>query len=76
MWHIGGARQQRAVRHGSWKRYAAGGATFLFDLSKDIGERHDVASVRADLVKELRQKFVVWDKDVESEFKLRSKPTP
>jgi hypothetical protein len=50
-------------------------SVFLFDLSQDIGERNDLSSVRQDLVKELRQKFVDWEKDVDSEFKLRTKPT-
>ena len=65
----------RAVRRGPWKLLADGQALFLFDLSKDIGERTDLSSVRQDLVKELRQKIVDWEKDVDSEFKLRTKPT-
>ena len=69
------SRVMRAVRRGSWKLLADGQALFLFDLSKDIGERTDLSSVRQDLVKELRQKIVDWEKDVDSEFKLRTKPT-
>jgi arylsulfatase A-like enzyme len=75
-WRVLNARQQRAVRQGSWKLLADGGAVFLFDLSKDIGERTDLALTRPDLVKELRQKHVAWEKDVDAEFKLQAKPTP
>jgi arylsulfatase A-like enzyme len=74
-WRTPNARVMRAVRRGSWKLLADGQALFLFDLSKDIGERNDLSSVRQDLVKELRQKIVDWEKDVDSEFKLRTKPT-
>jgi arylsulfatase A-like enzyme len=74
-WRTPNARPMRAVRHGQWKLLADGQAIFLFDLSKDIGERNDLSSVRQDLVTELRQKIVAWEKDVDSEFKLRTKPT-
>ena len=74
-WRTPNARVMRAVRRGSWKLLADGQALFLFDLSKDIGERNDLSPLRQDLVKELRQKIVDWEKDVDSEFKLRNKPT-
>jgi arylsulfatase A-like enzyme len=74
-WRTPNARPMRAVRHGQWKLLADGQAIFLFDLSKDIGERNDLSSVRQDLVTELRQKIVAWEKDVDSEFKFRTKPT-
>jgi len=76
-WRVRNAnRQQRAIRHGLWKLLADGGAMFLFDLSKDIGERTDLASTRPDLVRELREKHINWEKDVDSELKLQQKPTP
>jgi arylsulfatase A-like enzyme len=68
---INPARQQRAVRQGSWKLLADGGAVFLFDLSNDVGERVDLALTRPDLVTELREKYINWQKDVDSEFKLQ-----
>jgi arylsulfatase A-like enzyme len=74
-WRTANARVMRAVRRGPWKLLADGQAVFLFDLSKDIGERNDLSSIRQDLVKDLRQKIVDWEKDVDSEFKLRTKPT-
>jgi arylsulfatase A-like enzyme len=43
---------KQVVRQGAWKgiRSAADGAFELYDLSKDIGEKHDVAAVNPDVV--------------------------
>jgi arylsulfatase A len=65
------ARQQRAVRHGNWKLLMDGGALLLFDLSKDIGERNDLAAVRSDIVADLRQRYLAWEKEVEAEARTR-----
>jgi arylsulfatase A-like enzyme len=71
-WRIAGpARQQRAVRQGSWKLLVDGGQFLLFDLSKDIGERNDLAMKRPDLVAHLRQQIANWEKDVDSEAKIQ-----
>jgi arylsulfatase A-like enzyme len=69
----GGGREQRAVRHGNWKLLADGGAVMLFDLSKDVGERNDLAMTRQDLVIQLRDRFVEWQKDVDAEMKTHNK---
>jgi arylsulfatase A-like enzyme len=68
----GGGRQQRAVRHGNWKLLADGAAVMLFDLSTDIGERNDLAMTRQDLVIQLRDRFVEWQKDVDAEAKTKT----
>jgi arylsulfatase A-like enzyme len=62
-------RQQRAVRYGNWKLLVDGAAILLFDLSKDIGERNDLAMRRTDLVMQLRQRILDWEKDVDTEAK-------
>jgi arylsulfatase len=43
---------KQVVRQGAWKgiRNAATGAFELYDLSKDIGEKHDVAAANPDVV--------------------------
>jgi arylsulfatase A-like enzyme len=69
------ARQQRAVRQGPWKLLVDGTALLLFDLTRDIGERTDLALTRPDLVAQLRQQIMNWEKDVDSEWKLQAKPT-
>jgi arylsulfatase A-like enzyme len=62
-----GGRQQRAVRKGNWKLLVDGPNTFLFDLSKDIGERNDLASSRQAIARELRPLLAAWEKDVDDE---------
>lgn len=67
-------RQQRAVRHGSWKLMVDGAevpgvpvppASLLFDLRADIGERNDVAKERPEIVRRLRQLLAEWEQDVD-----------
>jgi len=61
------ARQQLAVRSGPWKLLVDGADLLLFDLSKDIGEKNDLAARRPDLVAQLRRRIQEWEKDVDSE---------
>jgi arylsulfatase A-like enzyme len=76
-WRVNVAtRQQRATRHGPWKLLMDGGIVFLFDLSKDIGERQDLALTRPDLARQLREKFLNWQADVDADLKLQGKSTP
>jgi hypothetical protein len=41
----------------------------LFNLSKDIGERNDLASQRTDIVGKLFPLIVKWEQDVDAEAK-------
>ena|SRR5688572_7371917 len=61
------ARQQRATRSGRWKLLRDGGATFLFDLDSDPGERQDLARQHPDKVAELIRLYVAWDRDVRAQ---------
>jgi arylsulfatase A-like enzyme len=64
---------QRAVRSGNWKLVREGGARLsLFDLSKDISERNDVAAVNTSVVRRLNEQLLAWEKDVDSEAKSRA----
>jgi arylsulfatase A-like enzyme len=65
---------QRAVRSGNWKLLRDAGTVhaFLFDLSKDIGERNDLAAARPDVTRRLHLQLSEWEKDVESEAKARA----
>jgi arylsulfatase A-like enzyme len=60
-------QSQKAVRHGDWKLLVDGGALFLFNLRADIGERHDLARERTDLVRTLRPLIDAWERDVDTE---------
>ena len=44
------------------------GKVHLYDLSKDIGERNDVAAKHPDKVKAMRKKLHAWYKEVDAKF--------
>jgi arylsulfatase A-like enzyme len=69
------ARQQRAVRQGNWKLLVDGDDVLLYDLSKDIGERNDLAAQRSDIARRLRPLITEWEKDVDAEAKASAPPT-
>jgi L-ascorbate metabolism protein UlaG (beta-lactamase superfamily) len=74
-WRLAG-RRQKAVRRGSWKYLddASGpssGTVFLFDLTKDRGERHDLSAEHPEIAAELRALVAKWEADVDAEFKRR-----
>jgi arylsulfatase A-like enzyme len=62
-------RLQRAVRRGNWKLLIDGDDLLLFELSRDIGERNDLAMTRPDLVADMRRRILEWEKDVDAESK-------
>lgn len=55
---------QKAVREGQWKYVQEGENELLFDLSRDIGERHNLRYQHDNLVKDLRAKFTRWEAEV------------
>ncbi len=64
-WRFG---PQRAVRRGNWKLVdwrdfteKKNSGWQLYDLSKDIGEEHDMASSQSQLVAELSKSWAEWD---------------
>jgi arylsulfatase A-like enzyme len=60
-------RQQRAVRSGDWKLLVDGDDQLLFDVRADLGERHDRAAERPDLVAKLLPRLTAWEKEVDAE---------
>jgi len=74
--NVVGGRTQRAVRKGNWKLLVDGPNTFVFDLSKDIGERNDLASTRTDIARQLRPLITAWEKDVDDEATATLGPAP
>jgi arylsulfatase A-like enzyme len=71
-WRVtGAAANERAVRDGDWKLLIDNGRFMLFDLSKDPGERNELAASNAGLVRRLRQAILDWEKDVDGEAKAR-----
>ena len=61
---------QKAVRDGDWKLLTEGPARLmLFDVSKDLGERNDVAASNTAVVRRLHQLLLAWERDVDAEAK-------
>jgi arylsulfatase A-like enzyme len=57
-WRYG---DQRAVRMGDWKLFQAGGKPRLYNLAKDIGERHDLSAQEPGKLKELDAAYQKWN---------------
>jgi arylsulfatase A-like enzyme len=67
-----GAARQLAVRQGSWKLLVDGAKRYVFDLSKDVGERNDLTNQRQDVAQRLRPLIAAWEADVDAEAKMNS----
>ncbi len=64
-WRVGAAAgQPRAVRSGDWKLVLDGSKQLLFDVSRDPGERDDLAAQHPDRVRRLKEMLDAWEKDV------------
>ncbi len=63
-WRIGDAR---AVRRGPWKLVLENGEPCLFNLADDIGEQHDIASRRPELVKDLLDALKAWEQEMDAD---------
>lgn len=62
-WRFG---EQHAIRKGSFKLLKARtGQEQLFDLSQDIGEKHDLLAERPEVVKELRAEYAAWNNELQ-----------
>jgi arylsulfatase A-like enzyme len=71
-----GATKQLAVRQGSWKLLVDGAKRYVFDLSKDVGERNDLTNQRQDIAQRLRPLIAAWESDVDAEAKVNTGATP
>ena len=60
-------RKMRAVRHGRWKYVDDGGTMdLLFDLSADIGERHNLGYTHPKVVADLKARLAAWEAEMDS----------
>ena len=70
-----GTIKQLAVRQGSWKLLVDGTKRYVFDLSKDVGERNDLTNQRQDVARHLRPLIAAWVADVDGEAKMSGAAT-
>ncbi|MCA9049257.1 MAG: sulfatase-like hydrolase/transferase, partial [Planctomycetaceae bacterium] len=63
-------RKMRAIRLGKWKYIDDGGTMdLLFDLENDISEHQNLCYRRHDIVEDLKQRLVAWEKEMDAEPK-------
>jgi arylsulfatase A-like enzyme len=70
-----GPAKQIAVRQGPWKLLVDGAKRYVFDVSKDVGERNDLTNQRQDVARRLRPLLAAWEADVDAEAKANSAAT-
>jgi arylsulfatase A len=58
-------RADKAARIGHWKWVESVKGNGLFDLSKDISERHDLSQERPEKLREMKAHFARWISDME-----------
>ena len=64
-------RRQKAVRQGDLKLLLDGDDLLLFNLRSDIGERHDLAASRPELVAKLLPLLQKWEEDVDARARAK-----
>jgi arylsulfatase A-like enzyme len=55
---------QKAMREGNWKYLKEGDKEYLFDLSKDAGEKNDLKESQKEIFEKLKHKYGEWEKTV------------
>jgi arylsulfatase A-like enzyme len=59
-------RDDKAARVGDWKWVESRSGNGLFDLSRDIGEQHDLSERHPHKLRELRERFAAWQAEMEA----------
>jgi len=55
-------RSDKAARVGEWKWVESARGSGLFDLSKDVGEQHDLSAEKPDMLAMVKSRFAAWKK--------------
>jgi arylsulfatase A-like enzyme len=63
-WRITQREQHSATRSGDWKYLATREGEFLFDLARDPGETTDLKTRHPDVLANLRNAYVEWERGV------------
>jgi arylsulfatase A len=64
-------RSMKAIRYGKWK-YVDDGKTMdlLFDLSNDMGERHNLNYTHPEVVEDLKARLAAWEAEMDAHEKI------
>ena len=58
-----------------WKLLVDGAKRYVFDVSKDVGERNELTNQRQDVARRLRPLIAAWEADVDAEAKANAGTT-
>jgi len=58
-------RYSKAARVDNWKYVEEKGEEFLFDLSADIGEQNNLTAKKPEKLKEMRERWAAWRKEMD-----------
>jgi arylsulfatase A-like enzyme len=64
-WHRTSS-DSKGARVDNWKWVADQGKGGLFDLSKDIGEKHDLSAERPEILKMVKDRYDAWWKEMQA----------
>ncbi len=59
-------RSEKAARVGNWKWCESEKASGLYDLSNDLGEKHDLSKAQPDVLKMMQDKFAAWRAEMDA----------
>lgn len=60
-WRLAQRRSQKAIRSGNWKYLQDEKGEYLFDLSKDNGEKSNLSSVNPAVFRKLKEQYARWE---------------
>lgn len=53
-------RADKAARFENWKWVESAKGSGLFDLSQDLGEKHDLSAEKPEVARDMRERFAAW----------------
>jgi arylsulfatase A-like enzyme len=74
-WRTFQRTRQKAVRQGEWKYLHDGESEYLFNLTRDPGERHDHKADYPERFEELKKLFRDWERQMLAPVALDEPPT-